>query len=353
MSNELKIGLLAAIGIALTIWGLQFMKGKNILNASNKYYVKYADVDQLTASASVLIRGLKVGTVSSVALDDDMQSVIATLDLDKSIRIPKNTEALVINLSLMGGKGIDLKFGEPCSGADCASNGDFLNGRVEGMLESMIDPDQMDEMIDKVKTGIGSIARAVGDSLTSEDADSQIAASVKDLTTILSNLASITSTLERSMNNYDRKLIGIFNNLQSITSELSKSSPQIGIALGNMTEITQDLKEAKLGESLAKTGDLIDQATSTMTSLDGAVASANTAFNNLGKLMEELQNGKGTMGKLLKDEAMYDQILIMTRNLELFLQDFRLNPKRYIEVSIFHKKQKEYVVPENDPAFKN
>jgi phospholipid/cholesterol/gamma-HCH transport system substrate-binding protein len=137
MSYELRIGLLTAICIAVTVWGYKFMKGKNILNASNYYYAEYEDIDELAATSPVLIRGMQVGTVSATNLSKDMQRIVATLDIDRGIHFPKNTEALVVNTSIMGGKAIVLNVSGPCSGKDCAQRGDTLNGRVEGLFESM------------------------------------------------------------------------------------------------------------------------------------------------------------------------------------------------------------------------
>ena len=106
MSYEVRIGLLAAITIAVTVWGYKFMKGKNLLRASNTYYVEYKNISQLTATSPVMIRGLRVGTVTTTKLTDNLDGVIATIDINKDIRIPKGTEAVVVSLSIMGGKAI-------------------------------------------------------------------------------------------------------------------------------------------------------------------------------------------------------------------------------------------------------
>ena len=129
MSYELRIGLLAAICIAVTVWGYKFMKGKNILNPSNYYYAEYENIDELSSTSPVLIRGLRVGTVSEVRLSEDMKRIIATLDINKGVRIPKNTEALVVNTSIMGGKAVVLDVKSRCEGDACAKRGDVLPGR--------------------------------------------------------------------------------------------------------------------------------------------------------------------------------------------------------------------------------
>src|SRR5688572_19946173 len=113
MSNEFKIGLMAIVVIGFSIWGYTFLRGKNLLNVANVYYVRYLDIDQLAVTSPVLIRGYQVGTVSEVKLDDDLQTIIVTLDIEKGIRIPKDAVALVTNVSIMGGKAVELQISAP------------------------------------------------------------------------------------------------------------------------------------------------------------------------------------------------------------------------------------------------
>lgn len=352
MSNELKIGLLAAFAIAVTIWGYKFMQGKNLLNASNAYYVKYENIDQLTTSSAILIRGLRVGTVEEIRLDDDMKTVIATLDIDKEIRIPKDAEALVVSTSIMGGKAIEIVFDNACSGADCAERGTYIKGRVQGAIESMLGTDNVQGLFDDIKSGLGGVAKALGDSLTAEDANSEIAKSVKSLTATMANLESITSTLDKSLVSYDRRLMAILENVKSISTGLAESTPEMKSALANMNSISKELSEAKLGETFASAGDLMKNANKAVGSLENTLASANTAVENLTSLLAQMQSEEGSLGQILNNTELYDQALLTTTNLQLLLQDFRLNPKRYVNVSVFGKKQKEYNYPENDPAFK-
>jgi len=109
ISNEFKIGLMAIIVIAISVWGYQFLKGRNVIKASNSYYVRYDNVGQLPTSSPVLIHGISVGTVSAVELDPNLNSIIVTLTLDKGLKIPADAEAIIISTGLMGGKAIELK----------------------------------------------------------------------------------------------------------------------------------------------------------------------------------------------------------------------------------------------------
>ena len=177
ISNEFKIGIMAILVVGLSIWGYKFLKGKNLLKPSNIFYVRYENVASLAATSPVMIRGMNVGTVSDVSLDKDMVSIIVTLDLKKGIDIPKDAEAVIVSTGLMGGKAIDLIVKQACSGDGCAEPGTFLNGRAKGLFESFLDPGE-DGTLAKVKENIGDILNTLGDSLTSPNANNEIAKTV-------------------------------------------------------------------------------------------------------------------------------------------------------------------------------
>jgi phospholipid/cholesterol/gamma-HCH transport system substrate-binding protein len=319
------------------------MKGKNLLNRSNFYYAEYQNIDELSATSPVLIRGLRIGTVSEVKLKDDMTTIVATLDIDRGIRFPKNTEALIINTSIMGGKAVVLDVKASCSGDDCAQRGDYLKGRVQGMLESMFADQDIPGYMQQLKSGLGDIVTDISDSLSAQGASNEFAKTFRALQEVLVNLASFTAQLSGSMSAYDRKLQSSLDNLSTFTDALAASDAQITSALANLDTITGDFKNAQLGTSL----------NTTMTSFDETLAKVDKSFNELEGLLKEINSGQGTLGKLSKDQELYDNLNETSAQLALLLQDFRLNPKRYVNVSVFGKKQKEYEVPEDDPALKD
>lgn len=345
MSYELRIGLLAAVCIVVTVWGYKFMKGKNVFSSSNYYYAEYEQIDELATTSPVLIRGLRVGTVSEVKLSDDMQRIIATLDIDKGIDIPKGTEALVVNTSIMGGKAVVLNVKGSCRGDECAKKGDVLPGRVQGMFESMFGTDDVQEM----KTGLGDLISDLSDSLTGPDANNEFAKTFKALQHSLINMEGITSKVNESMSTYDRKMIAVLTNLEKITGTLAAQNGKIISTIDNLDRITSDLDEADIGKVTAET---MTSAKEAIEDLDGAIASADKSFKELEKIMAEINSSQGTLGMLIHDKTLYNRFSESSRQLNLLLQDFRLNPKRYVNVSVFGKKQKEYDIPEDDPAAK-
>ncbi len=339
---------MAIIVIAISVWGYKFLRGKNLLKPTNTYYVRYTDVEQLAETSPVLIRGMNVGTVSSVDLDKDMQTIIATLNIKRGITIPADAEAVIVSTGLMGGKAVELRITKACSGPDCAKPGSFLHGSVQGLFDSFLDKGP-DGTLAKVKETVGDILSTLGDSLTSPNADNEIAKTYQQLSLLITNLASITGSLDKSMGTYDKHLRGSLANVEILTGALAKNQDKIAASIAHLENITKQFDDAKVGTN---TGALITDAQTTMKNLDASLVEANKSFTQLSTIMTDLQSGKGTMGKLIKDPVLYDNLARTSKNLDLLLQDFRLNPKRYVNVSVFGHKQKEYDVPEDDPAFK-
>jgi len=351
ISNEFKIGLMAVIVIALAFWGYKFLRGKNILKTSNNYFVRYDNIDQLAASSPVLIRGITVGIVAHVKLDDDMRSIIATLDIDNEIRIPKDAVALIVSTSIMGGKAVELKISGACEGDECAKPGDFIEGRVQGFLDSFLPSGGGSG--GGGDTNVSNALMTLADSLTSPYANNEIAKTYTQLSKLIRNLASITSTLDKSMSTYDLHLQNSLANIETITGVLARNQDKIASSLVHMESLTRQLDEADFGKTTENLNALVDDAQVTFSNLNKAVNEAQHSFTQLSAITSDLQNGKGSLGKLMKDNHLYDNLTLTTHNLNLLLQDFRLNPKRYVNVSVFGKKQKEYEVPEDDPAFQS
>lgn len=347
MSYEMRIGLFAAITIAVTVWGYKFMKGKNLLKPSNTYFVEYININELTATSPVLIRGLRIGTVAEVKLSDDLQTVTAKLDIDRGIRLAKGTEALVVSTSIMGGKAVVLKTPGPCDGETCHEPGDYLPGRVQGLIESMLGDSDIDEYVEKIKGSFSDMFGSVTDSLTNEETASNLAQSFRNIQLILANIEGITAQLNENMGAYDNELRQSLANVEEFTGMLASNNDEITATIANLNRLTEELANAELG---SKTEQIANSANDAVASAEATLLKADETLNELKSLIAKINNGEGTLGRLATDEEMYNNLNSTARNLDLLLQDFRLNPKRYVNVSVFGKKQKDYAVPENDPA---
>lgn len=342
MSNETKIGILAIVAIGLVLWGYTFIKGQNLFSSSLVIYAEYEAVDQLGRSAPIYINGFRVGNVTDVYLNPKtLQSVIVEMDIKEKLPIPKNTVAEIVSSGLLGDKIINLKFSAPCGGSDCVESGDYIQGVVKGLLASMVgEPEDLQQYVNVITAGLNTVLDTVGKRAQGE---------INTIQATLNNLRTTSEELNRLVAVRANRILA---DVEVLTKSVSSKSGQIERIISNVDSLTTELAQLQLNQRLDET---FANTNTAMASLNSTVASADSAVTALYGVLNEVNSGQGTLGKLVKDEQLYNNLQRSTTNLDLLLQDFRLNPKRYVNVSVFGggKKEKAYKVPEDDPAFPN
>ena len=349
MSREIRIGLLAIVSIGLLIWGYKYLLGQNLLNRSQTFYIEYDNINNLKVSDPVTVNGFQVGTVQDVFLKpEDLQTVIVKIDIQSGILLPQNTVAELTINSMMGSKSIVLSYSGVCTD-DCKKSGDYINGKSLSLLQSFVKPREIDTYFGRVQDGIGGVVDSLNAHLLQDDS-SEIGRSIHDLRSTIANLNLTTYRLNQLLAHSSDKLVGVLDNLEKITTSINDNNGEIAGFLQNANDITNQLKTARLDSTIVKTNRTLAGTEIAVSSLQETLESAADAFANLDKLIAQINAGDGTLGQLMVDKALYQNLNETSRNLNLLLQDFRLNPKRYVNVSVFGKKQKEYTVPEDDPA---
>ncbi len=335
ISNEVKIGILAAIALGLSLWGYNFIMGKNALASSNIFYVEYANVNQLQKGTPVTISGFPVGVVAELQLkpNDPARTVIVTLDLRKEIEIPKDTRATIISTGFMGGKAIVLEYDNPCSGSDCAQSGDYLLGATKGLLTSMIGPDDARAYVDILKEGLSDMVDSLNNALLDENSHSPIAQSIKDLRQSMANLQSSTSQLDGLMRRSSGNIESTIANLDAVTGTLKASNDKIKNILANADHITTNLAEADLQKTIAEVKTAISNLSTTLNSADATFKGVNTT-------LDKVNAGEGTLGKLLQDDALYTELKAMSSNIDSLVNDIEERPYRYMPLKSRRKVQK-------------
>lgn len=311
ITREIKTAILVIASILLFIWGYSFLKGRDLLSNYTTFYVKYDNVDGLVKSAPVTINGLIVGKVNTIKLNEDWTSVVE-LQINGDYKITKNSIAELYSPGPIGGKQIALipnkKTSEP------AESGDYLNSSSKlGLTEEVskeIKPikDKLNNVLENANTMLVSINQVL-DAKTREN-----------LKTSLENLNATLAEFKEVSQNANAMLADNKSKISATMSNVEKAS-------GNFSKMSDSLAKANIGETVKK--------------LENTLASVD-------KLMSDIQSGKGTLGKLAKDEAMYNNFTKASKELELLLQDLRLNPTRYINVSLFGKKNKPYKAPASE-----
>ncbi len=311
ISREIKTAVLVIISILMFLWGYNFLKGKNLFDSSNKLYVVYENVAGLAPSAPVTLNGLTIGKVNSITINADGK-LLVELHITTDFPIAKSSIAEIYDSGLVGGRQIAIK--PNLLDKNYTVSGDYLQASSKLGLT-----DALAQQLEPLQAKIHELL---------ENAD-VLFSNVNDIldTKTRQNLKSSIASLETTLSEFSvaskniNELIAVNkSNLNGIVSNFDKTAE-------NMAHITDSLSKANLGQ--------------TVKNLEKTLAQVD-------KIMAELEQGKGTLGKLIKDESLYTNFSKTSKELELLLQDVRLHPTRYVNVSIFGKKNKPYLAPLND-----
>jgi phospholipid/cholesterol/gamma-HCH transport system substrate-binding protein len=351
LSNEIKVALLAIVAALLGFWGFKFLKGINVLTPARTFYVKYDNVDQLRPSSPVFYKGLQIGMVKDLYVDKaDDKTIIAVLNIEDDLDIPKDTKAAIMGLTLMGGKAIKLYITNTCEGAGCAQSGDFLDGTTASIIESLLGPpEQVDAYTDRFK----QVLSADLDSLARANPNG-VGGSINALDNSLRNIESMTARINRLLDASTNSFTRTADNAAEITKTLRDNNKDISATIANLSEISKQLKEAGLDKSSHKAAAAIDSVTLSLASLRSTLKTSERTIGRVDTLAQGLMQGKGLAGKTLTDEELYANLLRTSRHLHLLLQDLRLHPERYTDfkVKLFGKRKKQpFVNPIEDEAY--
>lgn len=313
ITREVKTAILVIGSILLFFWGYSFLKGKNLFDTTRKFYVVYDNVEGLTPSAAVTINGLTVGKVNTITIDEKTGKLLVEIQMDNDVPVAKSSTASIYEPGFIGGKQIAIN--PNFEDTNYAKSGDYLQPKVilglTASLEKNLAPIQ--EKLDKVLANADALLVNLNDVLDA-NTKSNLKKTIAELNTTMTNFSSVSGNLDKVVADNKDKLGSVVTNLDKTT--------------GNFVKISEDLEKAKLGE--------------TVENLEKTLA-------NVNKIMADMESGKGTMGKLLKDDAMYNNLTKASKEIELLLQDLRLHPTRYVNVSLFGKKEKPYTAPKEEP----
>ncbi|WP_020567968.1 MlaD family protein [Neolewinella persica] len=327
MRYEVKIGILAIVAIALAFWGYKFIQGSNLLSSSTYYYSIYDSVDGLTVGTPVTISGVSVGSVNGIELNQQDSKAKVTFDIKKGINIPKNTKALIATVSVMGQKAVILSYDQPCFGdGDCAEEGTELEGRVLSLLASFTggtgDNDEVSP-VDAAKETLKSTMDSLMHELFSPESDNPIARSTNDLAITMENLKASTARLQRILDANAGEINTTMENLAALTNTLAAKQESIAGMIDNAEGFSEGLSKIDLEETMT-------EVNTTIKSLQGTLSRADKAVGGVNTLMQDVNSGKGTLGKLLSDDKMYIQLNEATRSIDSLATDFQDKPYRYV-----------------------
>lgn len=316
ISNETKVGSLTAIAIVMLILGFNFLKGKSLGVRNTQYIANFSDIQGLAKGNPVVINGKEVGSVYDTDGGKDMRQIKVTVNMKEDVNIPEDSYA-VINKSLLGSVQLEIKLGNSSAlkkdgdQLKTAAAGDFIGDAMK----------KLDPVLYQVTNAVKSLDTLLGTvtSVFDPNTKNNIRATMENLNRTTASLAVSSASLQAMLNAQTGSIAKTVDNLNAFTGALKNNNDKLTQTMTNVETATG--KFAKLD-------------------LETTLGSINSSVTQLKNILEKANSDKGTMGLLMNDPRLYNNLNATSNKLNLLLDDLRTHPKRYINISVFGKKDK-------------
>jgi len=310
IKNETKVGILATVAIVILVLGYSFLKGNDVFTSENTYYARYDRVDGLSVSKPIFVNGYQIGRVSGLTLQPN-GLILTEFKIDKKYRLPDNTLARIASTDLLGSKAIVFELGDS---PVFAEDGDTLQADIQKNIMEQVEPIQ--KKAESVFAVLDSILTSVNNTMNPEFQ--------RNINRSLASIASTLNTLENTARQVDgmvgtekSKISGILSNMESISSNFNNNSEKLNQIFANLETVSDNAARLNFEETMTK---------------------ANMAVADLQLVVNDINSGKGSLGKLLKDEELYNNLEDASKSLDNLIIDVKENPKRYVHFSVFGRK---------------
>lgn len=319
IKREHKIGLFFALGLILFVWGVSFLKGKDLFVTGNILYAEYDDVAGLTKSNAVIINGLKLGKVDDIFFKpDESGKIIVKIIVSQHVKIPKSSIAKIVSSDILGSKAIQIVMGKDKN--NIIESGDTLKSEVQISLQDELSGQLVPfkEKAESLMKNIDSFM-VVLQKVFNDQTKNNLIASFESLRRTLQNIEHITYNTDTLLKTQRYRLAEIIGNVESITKNIKNNNNKLTNIINNFSNIS---------DSLAKSN------------ISSTITNANNAIVHFSKIMDKINRGEGTMGMLVNNDSLYNNLDSTTKQLNYLLEDLRLHPKRYVHFSVFGKSEK-------------
>ncbi|HAV25614.1 MAG TPA: hypothetical protein DCX01_05510 [Bacteroidetes bacterium] len=307
ISKEFKVGVLAAISISILAFGYNFMKGQDLFTSTNEYFGKYDRIEGLFKSNPVLISGYTVGSVTSIDMNRETLELTVGITVGNDIKIPKNSIMKIVNNDMIGSKAIELIFGDDSTAY--AQTGDYLIAEQDQGIAQAVSG-VLEPLTKSINSVLGNIDTAI--------AGADLAGTLKDASLALKSFKETADKLNNLLNGKDAEIEAILNNIKVTTEGLTGLSPQID-------EILSEIK----GTSSRLSAIEFEALSTQVKSLAGELEKTAAAIN--GK--------EGTLGMLVNDKKMYNDLDATIAKLKTLLEDIEKYPRRYTGITERQRKK--------------
>ncbi len=301
------------MSVVLLVLGFTFLKGSSVFNKQPALYAVFQNLGALEKSNSVKINGLSVGSVYNFTpVNKEVDGIIVEIHLNRDVNIPANSIAF-IDGSLVGASYIRIEKGDA---RNYLKPGDTVNTNLTGGiiadLKTQLTPTvaRVNDVADSLKLILGSVHQLFDPNTNA------------NLQNLIAGLAVSSANLQRLLNTESGIVAQTMGNLNSVTGNLARNNEQVASTIRNIELTTANLANAPIQQTISALQGTIDQLKTTVTKLDA-----------------NLNNPSGSLGKLMNDKQLYDQLNKVALSMEILLDDVRVHPKRYVNVSVFGGKK--------------
>jgi len=302
LSNEIKTAILVLSGMLMFIVGFSYLKSNNIFSSDRTFFAIYDDIEGVSVGTPVTVSGFNVGSIQDISFYQNTMDILVKFRVENKVKFSKNSVAQIYETGLIGGKALAIL---PNNGP-LAQSGDTLRSSIAPGLTELVNDklSPLQEKIESTFVSADSLLKNINNVLD-VNSQNQIKESFSQLSDLAVNLKESAENLNSIINSNEIKINDIVSNVDNFSSNfssLSNSFSDVEVIIGNLTKTS----------------------------------------NNLNSIIDEISSGDGTFNQLIYDDSMIKSLNEASNNLNLLMEDLRLNPKRYVHFSLFGKKNKEY-----------
>ena len=317
ISNETKVGALTAISITLLILGFNFLKGRTLFKTGNFLYAKFTDTKGLMVSNPVYVNGYQIGSIYEIENEDEnLKSILVGIKLKSSYNIPDNSTASIADNPL-GTPKIEIALG---NGKTFFKSGDFIKAENStGLLGALTN--QLTPVTDKLKTTLTTLDSALKNinSIFDPASKANLQTAILNITNLTDNLSKSSVSLNGMMEKQNGSIAKSMDNVNIFTTNLAKQNEKISTTLDNVKSVTENLSQADF---------------------KGTVNNLKSTIDNLSNVVKKLNSSDGSLGLLMNDKTLYNNLTNTVRSANILMDDLRTHPKRYVSLSVFGSKDK-------------
>ena len=345
ISNETKVGTLAAVAIAVLILGFNFMKGRNVFSRDKYLYSEYVNIGGLTQSTPVMLNGLQVGQVDELTMiHENGNNVLVKFHIGHEYKIRKNTVARIVSSDLLGNKVLELdEMPAPLNLPALADSIDKIYKTNQAVGKMVLAKLENTEYTENKDTLVGGVEMSTLASLNQE-----VNPLKKKIESLVASIDTTVSGLNEVLNENTRKglkqsfvsIKNTLNNIESSTKNLSmlvdNETPRIRGILDDIGSISKNLKDnnktiTRIINNFADISDTVRALNFTNT-----IHSVNETIQQADEMLAKINKGTGSVGKLMNDDTLYKNLEKSTNDLDALISDLKANPGKYLDVSLIN-----------------